>query len=124
MPTAASGDSIDEMLIMGHLQARLLGLTLLTIEAYVTVSPADANLPLLVRPRRDVRRRTALRRAFRRQRPSPTERTGTGRRRLRTAEATDRVERGSRPRSGGVGLARSAELVQQATTALDEVGAH
>ena len=111
MPSPADSDPTDEMLIVGNLRARLLGFPLLTIDVRFAVGP-DASLPTPVGVGRRIarrRRRGGLRHRQPRseRRPSPPGRrlSGSGRR---------------LSGSDGARLARSAQLVREATTALDE----
>lgn len=136
----------DELLIAGRIHARLLGLGLLTLDARVTVGPLGGSgaLPVSGRLRRTRRRRFRGRRRLgrpavpmgggRRRRvtpPGPALRSGTGDGR-RPVGGGRRGRSGATPRraSGGedgrrpvgVELARSEQLVGQATALLAEVG--
>lgn len=104
-PSSDTGD--DEILISARIHARLLGLGLLTLDARVTVGPLDGRgaLPVSGRLRRARRRRL---RGRRRRRVTPLGPVVHGGR-----------EDGRRP--VGDGLARSEDLVGQATALLAEV---
>lgn len=102
MPPAPERHPVDPILIVGRVHARLLRVPLLDVDVDVTVGPPDAL------PRTLPRRRTAGRwRRRRRDRSAPV--------------VPERGRRGAGPRSNGAGLARSAQLVEEATTVLDEV---
>lgn len=113
MPSPSRNDSTDEAtdktIIVGRLAARLLGLPLLTVDVHIAVGP-DASLPAPVRLAARVRRPTWRRAARRRFLPP---RMAGGRRAIDAGR--------SRPTPDGR-LARSAQLVREATTVLEEVG--
>jgi hypothetical protein len=96
------------MLIVGRVHARLLRLPLLDIDVDVVVGPPDAV------PRSFPRRRKAGR----------WRRTGARRPAPSAPMAAERGRGGRRPRSNGAGLALSVQLVEEATTVLDEVDGH
>ncbi|MFP3900719.1 MAG: hypothetical protein ACLFXM_07670 [Acidimicrobiia bacterium] len=119
---AATGSDAGggELLIAGRIHARLLGLGLLTLDARVTVGPLGGSGALPVSGRLHPTRRRRFR--GRRRLGSRAVPTGGGRRR-RVAPPGPAMnggrEDGRQP--VGDGLARSEDLVGQATALLAEV---
>jgi hypothetical protein len=111
VPTPADRHPVRPMLIVGRVHARLLRLPLLDIDVDVAIGPPDALPPTVSPPRMAGRRRRW---------------TGVHRRAPSVPATAELDRRSEGPRSDGAGLAlaRSAQLVEEATTVLDEVDGH